>query len=264
MLPLATITRQRCNRRIALAYAVDRGDHSFARHPNGEVQQCGGMGAELSKRKHKDRKTKWVDKETWTGQSGEVQEQETGLQMVDKENQCVLQWIQSITAEEEITNLDDRPPKRPHSEICMRQLNHSLEAMVGKIDLSCCDWLHRVGLQLPEPKPHPAMDQSDEVRQASIEGSTPEAEIVETISLGSLPEVGPIPEGINRLTQQETEKNETRADDTTQNKMVDILIAVADGDEGRKMSYQASSVAKLKVAIAEHSVKPKPKKRRPV
>lgn len=178
---------------------------------------------------------------------------------------------------EERTNLDDRPSKRPHSEICMRQLNHSLEAMAGKVDLSCCDWLHRIGLQHPEPKPRPAMDQSDEVKEASIEGSTPEisslsadkeddfeAEVIETISLGSLPEVGPVPEGINKLTEQETAKNKMRSDGTAQNKMVDILIAVADGDDDRKMSYQASSVAKLKVAIAEHSAKPKPKKRRPV
>ncbi|KAL5969719.1 hypothetical protein TSMEX_002550 [Taenia solium] len=186
-------------------------------------------------------------------------------------------YIVKLVAIRERTNLDDRPPKRPHSEICMRQLNHSLEAMDGKVDLSCCDWLHRVGLQLPEPKPLPSMDQSDEVKEASIEGSTPEisslsanregdfeAEIIETMSLGSLPEVGPVPEGINKLTEQEAEKKKMRADETSPNKMVDILIAVSDSDEGRKMSYQASSVAKLKVAIAEHSAKPKPKKRRPV
>ncbi|KAL5969718.1 hypothetical protein TSMEX_002549 [Taenia solium] len=103
MLPLATITQQQSNRRIALAYVVDRGDHSFARHPDGEGQQRRDMGAELSKRKHKDRKGKWVDKETWTGQNGEARVPEAGLQMVDKANQCVLQWIQSITAEEALS-----------------------------------------------------------------------------------------------------------------------------------------------------------------
>ncbi|VDM32997.1 unnamed protein product [Hydatigera taeniaeformis] len=273
----ASLTSQRPSICPLYAYAVDRGDHSFARHPDEEDQQDCDMGAEFSKHKHKCRKGKWVDKETWTGQNGEAWGPETNLKMVDKANQCVLQWIQSITAEEESTNLDDRPPKRPHSEICMRQFNRSLEALVGKIDLSCCDWLHRIGLWHLESKPHPAVDQSDEVKEASLEGSTPEisslsaeregdseVEAAETASLSSLPDVGPVPEEINKLTEQEAEGNRERGDGTEQNEMVDILTTITDGEESRKMSHQASSIAKLKAAISEHPVKPKPKKRRPV
>ncbi|CDI97849.1 conserved hypothetical protein [Echinococcus multilocularis] len=235
------------------------------------------MGAELSKRKHKDRKGKWVDKETWTGQNGEGLEPEAGLKMADKENQCVLQWIQSITSQEKRTTLDDRPLKRPQSEICMRQFNQSLEALAGKVDLSCCDWLHRIGLQQPEPKPPPALDQSDEVKEASLGGSTPEisslsadkegdfeVEVVEKISLGCVPEAGPVPEGIKKLTEHEEKGNEKGTDGTEQNEVVDILIAVAEDESDRKISHKASSIARLKAAIMEHKVKPKPKRRRPM
>lgn len=96
MLPLATTTQQQSNRRVALAYVGDRSDHSFARHLDGADQQRGAMGAELSKRKHKSKR---VDKETWTGQNGEAQGPEADLKVADKANQCVLQWIQSITAD---------------------------------------------------------------------------------------------------------------------------------------------------------------------
>ena len=57
------------------------------------------MGAEFSKRKRKGRR---LNKETWTGENEEDQKAVVELQVADKENQCVLQWIQTITSDREL------------------------------------------------------------------------------------------------------------------------------------------------------------------
>lgn len=163
--------------------------------------------------------------------------------------------------------MDDRP-KRPHSETCLRSIGRSLDPIVGKIDLSCCDWLHRIGLshvdQLENPRPQ---YQSDEIKQASSTRSTPEIsslsddkpkeeienETIEVVSLKSFSETGPAPETIKKLT-----------DDEKENKEIDLLGVIGDPDVERKMSHQATSIKKLKSRINEQSDKLKPKKRRAI
>ncbi|KAM3187425.1 hypothetical protein ACTXT7_002341 [Hymenolepis weldensis] len=221
------------------------------------------MGSTFSKRKHKE---KWLDKETWTGEEETDKNVIADVMTADVGNQCVLQWIQKITSDEN-TNLDDRP-KRPHSETCLRSIGRSLDPIVGKIDLSCCDWLHRIGLshvdQLEIPRPQ---YQSDEIKQASSTRSTPEisslsddkpkeeieSDIIEVVSLKSFSESGPAPETIKKLT-----------DDEKENKEIDLLGVIGDLDAERKMSHQATSIKKLKSRINEQSDKLKPKKRRVV
>ena len=56
------------------------------------------MGAEFSKRKCRCHKNKPVDKETWTNEGKADEKLEANVELADKANQCVLQWIQNITA----------------------------------------------------------------------------------------------------------------------------------------------------------------------
>ncbi|KAM7534819.1 hypothetical protein Aperf_G00000118287 [Anoplocephala perfoliata] len=206
------------------------------------------MGSAISKKcKHKG---KLKDKETWTGEEGGDQESVVAITTADAGNQCVLQWIQKMISDEH-TNLDDRPPKRPHSETCLHSLDRSLDPLIGKIDLSCCDWLHRIGLPHTDQfqVSHP-LDQSDEIKHASSTRSTPEIsslsddrpkddiakEIAEVISLGSFPAANRAPETIMKLT-----------DDEKENKEIDLLEAVGDLDAERKMNVRAFAVAPVVV-----------------
>nr|CDS25834.1 conserved hypothetical protein [Hymenolepis microstoma] len=221
------------------------------------------MGSAFSKRKHKG---KWLDKETWTGEGEADKEVIVNIETADAGHQCVLQWIQKITTDEN-TNLDDRP-KRPHSEIYVRSTCGSLEPMVGKIDLSCCDWLHRIGQShVDQVESSRSLNQPDENKQASSTQSTPEIsslsddkqkeeienEITEVVSLKSFPKSGPAPETIKKLT-----------DDEKENREVDLMGIIGDPDSEREMSHQATSIKKLKSRINEQSEKPKMKKRRAV
>ncbi|VDN99518.1 unnamed protein product [Rodentolepis nana] len=221
------------------------------------------MGSAFSKRKHKG---KWLDKETWTGECEAAKAAIADIKTADVGHQCVLQWIQKITTDEN-TNLDDRP-KRPHSEIYVRSTCGSLDPMVGKIDLSCCDWLHRIGQsqvdQLESPR---SLSRPDGNKQEISTRSTPEIsslsdekqneeienEITEIASLKSFPKSSPAPEAIKKLT-----------DDEKENREVDLMGIIGDPDSEREMSHQATSIKKLKSRINEQSEKMKMRKRRAV
>lgn len=168
----------------------------------------------------------------------------------------------------ERTNLDDRPPQRPHSETCLHSLDRSFDPLIGKIDLSCCDWLHRIGLPHTEQfRVSQTFNQSDEIKHASLTRSTPEIsslsdnrpkdditnEVAEAVSLESFPETNRAPEMIMKLT-----------DDEKENKEIDLLGVIGDLEAERKMSHQATSIKKLNSHISENLEKLKPMKWRPI
>lgn len=154
---------------------------------------------------------------------------------------------------------------------------------MGKVDLSCCDWLHKIGLphsdqsQPPPPPLPPAsshLDQSDEAKSIDSDGSIPdvsslsnekeeiENDAIEAVSLESFPETGPAPERIKKLADEDADEAITENTmDTLKAQPPDILSVVGDGNENRKMIHQASSIARLKATIAEQSAKLRPKNR---
>ncbi|VDD82866.1 unnamed protein product [Mesocestoides corti] len=217
------------------------------------------MGAEISRRSHRPPKVSLVDKATWTGEP---------VELVDKENQCVLDVFLKLTSDEEQTNLDYQPQKRPHSETCLRQYNQPLEPLIGKVDLSCCDWLHRTDLGLALPI------RMEQTRQGMSGGSTPEisslngtggaameGDETEEVSLGSFADTGP-PDRICKLQVDALSQTESTSAVSASARLG--VLFDADEDDARGMSHKATSIPKLQAVIAERSSRLMHKSRRPV